>query len=257
MDWQNITQKFPKLQAGWIWLVGAGPGDASLLSLGGLSAIEQAEVIVYDALVHDDIINLAPPKCQLVFAGKRGGKPSPKQQDICERLVDFAKQDKKIVRLKGGDPFIFGRGGEECAYLAQHHVNFRIIPGITAASAAAAYSGISLTHRDYNSSLVFVTGHSLTGDVPDNIDWYALSHQQSSLVFYMAIKHFHYIAERLISHGRDKNDSVAVVCSAAHAHQHNLYGKLCDAEALQAKAKAPAIIIIGKNVDLHHDLGIS
>ena len=253
-DFNTISADFPKIQSGWVWLVGAGPGDVSLLSLAGLSAIKQAEILVYDALVHETIINQASHDCQLVFAGKRGGKPSPKQQEICEKLIKYAHDNYKIVRLKGGDPFTFGRGGEECQYLARHHIPFRVIPGITAACAASAYSGIPITHRDINSSLTIITGHSLTGEIPDNIDWSALRHDHTTLVFYMAIKHFDYIADKLIQYGRRADEDVAVICRAAHSTQQKIIGKLKDAKELQKKSETPAIIIIGANVNLHETL---
>ncbi|MDA9772684.1 uroporphyrinogen-III C-methyltransferase, partial [Amylibacter sp.] len=150
---------WPILQPGWVWLCGAGPGDAGLLTLHALNALRQADVIVYDALVGPDILEWANSTAELIYAGKRGGKPSAKQRDISLHLVELAKKGKKVLRLKGGDPFVFGRGGEEAQTLVQHQIPIRIIPGISAGIGGLAYAGIPVTHRDVNQSVTFVTGH--------------------------------------------------------------------------------------------------
>lgn len=148
---------WPVIEPGWVWLCGAGPGDPGLLTLHALNALRQADVVIYDALVQDKILDWAP-QAELIYAGKRGGRPSAKQRDISLRLVDLAREGKRVLRLKGGDPFVFGRGGEEAQTLVQHGVPIRIIPGISAGIGGLAYAGIPVTHRDVNQSVTFVTG---------------------------------------------------------------------------------------------------
>ena len=152
------SSNWPELKPGWVWLCGAGPGDAGLITLHALNALRQAEVVVYDALVSTKILEWAP-NAELVYAGKRGGKPSAKQRDISLQLVELARKGRKVLRLKGGDPFVFGRGGEEAQTLVQHGIPIRIIPGISAGIGGLAYAGIPVTHRDINQSVTFVTGH--------------------------------------------------------------------------------------------------
>ena len=167
---------WPILQPGWVWLCGAGPGDAGLLTLHALNALRQADVIVYDALVGSSILEWANPKADLIYAGKRGGKPSAKQRDISLHLVELANKGKKVLRLKGGDPFVFGRGGEEAQTLVQHQIPIRIIPGISAGIGGLAYAGVPVTHRDVNQSVTFVTGHDQSGESPSSLNWLSLIH---------------------------------------------------------------------------------
>ena len=170
-----LPQKsWPELRPGWVWLCGAGPGYPGLLTLHGLNALRQADVVVYDALVGEDILSWAGT-AELIYAGKRGGKPSAKQRDISLHLVELARTGKRVLRLKGGDPFVFGRGGEEAQTLVQHGVPIRIIPGISAGIGGLAYAGIPVTHRDVNQSVTFVTGHDQTGDTPGSLDWRAIA----------------------------------------------------------------------------------
>ncbi len=166
---------WPILLPGWVWLCGAGPGDPGLLTLHALNALRQADVIVYDALVGPEILDWANSTAELIYAGKRGGKPSAKQRDISLHLVELAKKGKKVLRLKGGDPFVFGRGGEEAQTLVQHGVPIRIIPGISAGIGGLAYAGIPVTHRDVNQSVTFVTGHDQSGESPSSLNWKAIS----------------------------------------------------------------------------------
>src|SRR5579862_4003683 len=192
----------PEFAPGTVWLVGAGPGDPGLLTLLALHALQGADVVVYDALVSDAILRLVRPGSALEHAGKRGGKPSPQQPDITLKLVELARAGKRVLRLKGGDPFVFGRGGEEGLALAAAHIPFRIVPGITAGIGGLAYAGIPATHRDTNSAIAFVTGQASGGALPDGVDWAALSHGAAVLVIYMALKNLGTIAERLIAAGR-------------------------------------------------------
>src|SRR5499425_3126180 len=215
----RLYRKLPKLEPGSVWLAGAGPGDPGLMSVLALHGLRQAEAIVYDALVDSRILDLARPGVQLEYAGKRGGKPSAKQRDISLRLIELAREGRRVLRLKGGDPFVFGRGGEEALALVAAGVPFRIVPGVTAGIGGLAYAGIPVTHRDVNSAVTFVTGHGITGDIPDGLDWAALARGAPVLVLYMALKHIARIAERLIAAGRDADDAVAIVSHATTAQQ--------------------------------------
>src|SRR5690349_20018334 len=165
----------PVFAPGHVWLAGAGPGDPGLLTLDALAGLSQADVIVHDALVDARILALAGAAARLEFAGKLGGKPSATQADISERLIALARAGERVLRLKGGDPFVFGRGGEEAAALAAAGIPFRIIPGISAGIGGLAYAGIPVTHRDINSAVTFITGHDTSGLVPDSVDWPSLA----------------------------------------------------------------------------------
>ena len=248
--------KLPKLEAGHVWLVGAGPGDPGLLTLHALNGIEQADVIIYDALVNEDCLSYANSAAALEYAGKRGGKPSPQQRDISLRLVELARAGKKVVRLKGGDPFVFGRGGEEALMLVEHGVPFRIVPGITAGIGGLAYAGIPVTHRETNQSVTFLTGHDASGLVPDAMDWASIAKGSSVIVMYMAMKHIGTIATRLIAGGRAASDPVAFVCNATTNVQRVVETTLAQAEAdvEAAGLEPPAIVVIGQVVRLRSAL---
>lgn len=252
-DWQK---QLPKMKAGDVWLVGAGPGDPGLLTLHAVNALSQADVIVHDALVNKDCLSLARPGALLEYAGKRGGKPSAKQRDISLRLVELAKQGKKVLRLKGGDPFVFGRGGEEALTLVQHGVSFRIVPGISAGIGGLAYAGIPVTHRDTNHNVTFLTGHDAGGIVPDAIDWENVAKGSPVIVMYMAMKHIEPITQKLLSAGRLPDEPMAFVCDATLAEQKVLITTLGDAVADVEKSELspPAIVVIGDVVKLHEGL---
>ena len=241
---------WPILQPGWVWLCGAGPGDPGLLTLHALNALRQAEVIVYDALVGPEILDWANSTAKLIYAGKRGGKPSAKQRDISLHLVELAKKGKKVLRLKGGDPFVFGRGGEEAQTLVQHGVPIRIIPGISAGIGGLAYAGIPVTHRDVNQSVTFVTGHDQSGESPSSINWKAISDGSQVLVIYMGIKHVGRITAELLKAGRAADEPVAVVTSATTTNQKVLETTLgrIEVDLKSAGMAPPAIICIGKSV---------
>jgi uroporphyrin-III C-methyltransferase len=253
---QSLPVDLPVFAAGSVWLVGAGPGDPGLLSLLALHALQQADIVVYDALVDQRILALARPGAVLDFAGKRGGKPSPQQPDISQRLVRLARAGRRVLRLKGGDPFIFGRGGEEGLALVAAGIPFRVVPGITAAIGGLAYAGIPATHRDINSAVTFITGHASDGEVPDGLDWTALARGAPVLVLYMALKHLAAIAQRLIAAGRPAEEPVAVVSKATTAAQRVLETTLAQAAADVAIAgiEPPAIIAIGAAVRLRRQL---
>ncbi|SFI99742.1 uroporphyrinogen-III C-methyltransferase [Phyllobacterium sp. CL33Tsu] len=248
----TMKSRLPKFEAGHVWLVGAGPGDPGLLTLHAVNALEQADVIVYDALVNEDCLSYAHAGATLEFAGKRGGKPSPQQRDISLRLVELAKAGKRVLRLKGGDPFVFGRGGEEALTLVEHGVPFRIVPGITAGIGGLAYAGIPVTHRETNQSVTFLTGHDATGLVPDSMDWTSISKGSSVIVMYMAMKHIGLIASRLIAAGRKKSEPIAFVCNATTGEQQVLETTLeyAQAEVERAGLRPPAIVVVGEVVRL-------
>jgi uroporphyrin-III C-methyltransferase len=248
--------QLPDLDPGWVWLVGAGPGDPGLLSLLGLHALHQADVVVYDALVDERVVALARPGSKLEFAGKRGGRPSPTQPDISARLVRYARDGKRVLRLKGGDPFVFGRGGEEALALVAAGVPFRIVPGITSGIGGLAYAGIPVTHRDTNQVITFVTGHGVTGDVPDGLDWESLARGSPVLVFYMATKHLATIADRLMAAGRPSDDPVAVVSRAATERQLVIETTLgrAAADVAEARLDPPALVAVGPVVRLRAGL---
>src|SRR5438309_4825258 len=192
----------PDFAPGSVWLVGAGPGDPGLLSALALHALDHADTLVYDALVDPRILELVRSGAVLESAGKRGGRPSPSQPDISARLVRLAQDGNRVLRLKGGDPCVFGRGGEEALALAEAAIPFRIVPGITAGIGGLAYAGIPVTHRDINSAVTFVTGHSSDGAVPQGVDWQAIGRGSPVIVIYMGLRHLDAIAARLIAAGR-------------------------------------------------------
>ncbi|NTS31632.1 uroporphyrinogen-III C-methyltransferase [Phyllobacterium sp. BT25] len=248
----TMKSRLPKFEPGHVWLVGAGPGDPGLLTLHAVNALEQADVIVYDALVNEDCLSYAHAGATLEYAGKRGGKPSPQQRDISLRLVELANAGKRVLRLKGGDPFVFGRGGEEALTLVEHGVPFRIVPGITAGIGGLAYAGIPVTHRETNQSVTFLTGHDATGLVPDSMDWTSISKGSSVIVMYMAMKHIGLIASRLIAAGRKTSEPIAFVCNATTGEQQVLETTLeyAQAEVERAGLRPPAIVVVGEVVRL-------
>lgn len=236
---------FPPFEAGTVWLVGAGPGAPGLLSLLGYFALGQADVIVHDALVGPGLLEFASPDAEIVFAGKRGGKPSPKQAGITLKLVDYARAGKKVLRLKGGDPMMFGRGGEETETLAREGIKFRIVPGITAGIGGLAYAGIPVTHRDTNHTVLFLTGHDEKGGVPQGVDWAAVATASPVIVMYMAVKHLASIADKLIAAGRDGADRVAIVSDAASPRQAVIETTLAEVGTLSGDVPTPAIVVLG------------
>ena len=244
------NKDWPRLQKGWVWLCGAGPGDPGLLTLHALNGLKQADVIVYDALVQSEILDWANPKAKLIFAGKRGGKPSPKQRHISFQLIELARNGNKVLRLKGGDPFVFGRGGEEAQTLIQNEIPIRIIPGISAGIGGLAYAGIPVTHRDINQSVTFVTGHDQNGETPQTLNWSAISQGSQVLVIYMGMKHAKKIASELIKAGRSPQEPVAVVTNATTMTQNVLETTLLNLndDIVSSKVKPPAIICVGKAV---------
>ncbi|MGI9481627.1 MAG: uroporphyrinogen-III C-methyltransferase [Hyphomicrobiales bacterium] len=239
---------FPEFVPGTVWLVGAGPGAPGLLTLLGYHALQNADVVVYDALVSADILKFVAPGTHMEYAGKRGGRPSANQRDISLRLVELAQSGKRVLRLKGGDPFIFGRGGEECQQLAKAGVTFRIVPGISAGVGGLAYAGIPATHRDINHSVIFLTGHDSSGNVPASVDWRAIATATPVIVMYMAVKNLKDICTRLLDAGRDRNDPISVVAMASLPDQSVTdltLGKIVGGQDT-SHLPTPAVVVFGK-----------
>lgn len=241
----------PRFEPGTVWLAGAGPGDPALMTLACAQALREADVIVYDALVDERILGLVPEATEMVFAGKRGGRPSPKQPEITAKLIELAKAGRKVLRLKGGDPFVFGRGAEEALELEQAGVPFRVVPGITAGVGGLAYAGIPTTARDTNAAVTFLTGHAADGTVPGSLDWKALS-ASPVLVFYMALKHLPTIVERLIAAGRSPDTPAAAVAEATTPRQKVVTATLAGLPEAVAEAglTPPTLIVVGEVVAL-------
>ncbi len=252
----KLSMDLPPFEAGWVWLVGAGPGDPGLLTLYALHAMRHADVVVYDALVGEAVLKLAGPDAVLEYAGKRGGRPSPRQPDISRRLIQLAREGRRVLRLKGGDPFVFGRGGEEALALVEARVPFRIVPGISSGIGGLAYAGIPVTHREINSVVTFITGHGASGGVPDAVDWGAIARGSPVIVLYMAMKHLAEITERLIDGGRRADEPVAVVSKASTPYQLVVETTLgaCVADAAAAGLEPPALVVIGEVVRLRDGL---
>ncbi|WP_435955606.1 siroheme synthase CysG [Dryocola sp. BD626] len=236
---------------GEVVLVGAGPGDAGLLTLKGLQQIQQADVVVYDRLVSDDIMNLVRRDADRVFVGKRAGFHCVPQEEINQILLREAQKGKRVVRLKGGDPFIFGRGGEELETLCSGGIPFSVVPGITAASGCSAYSGIPLTHRDYAQSVRLVTGHLKTGG---ELDWPSLAAEKQTLVFYMGLNQASAIQENLIAHGMPADMPVALVENGTAVKQRVVSGALSELGKLATQVQSPSLIIVGRVVALRDKL---
>ena len=251
----NAAQ-LPEFLRGTVWLVGAGPGDPGLLTLLAAHALAHADIVVYDALVDESCLSLANKSAELEYAGKRGGRPSHMQRDISLRLVELARQGKRVLRLKGGDPFVFGRGGEEALTLVANGVAFRIVPGITAGIGGLAYAGIPVTHRDTNQVVTFLTGHDQNGLMPDAIDWEAVAKSSPVIVMYMAMKHIEGIAQALMAAGRRASEPLAFVCNATTAKQSVLETTIGNAarDCALAGIQPPVIVVVGEVVRLRTGL---
>ncbi|OCH73315.1 uroporphyrinogen-III C-methyltransferase [Vibrio breoganii] len=239
-------------QGGFVSLVGAGPGDPDLLTVKALRLIQKAEVIVYDRLVSPEIMELVNPNAELIYVGKRLNHHCVPQDQINQVLVDQAQQDKHVVRLKGGDPFIFGRGGEELEKLAIEQIPFEVVPGITAAAGCTAYAGIPLTHRDHAQSVHFITGHLKKEGM--DIDWASLSKGNTTLVFYMGLKESGNIQDKLVSAGLSEETSIAIIERGTTPQQRVLTGTLSQLSTIAKKAESPSLIVVGSVTSLHSQL---
>ncbi|RYY76574.1 MAG: uroporphyrinogen-III C-methyltransferase [Gammaproteobacteria bacterium] len=250
----EITSEDSSLTQGEVYLVGGGPGDPELLTLRALRLMQQADVVLYDRLVSDGVMDLVRRDAERIYVGKRRSEHAMQQENINQLLVDLAKQGKRVLRLKGGDPFIFGRGGEEIELLAQNNIPFQVVPGITAASGCAAYAGIPLTHRDYAQSVRFVTGHLKDDSI--NVQWPELANPTQTIVFYMGLVGLKDICESLIAHGRDASTPVALIERGTTQQQRVLIADLTSIAELVASQEvhAPTLFIVGDVVKLHENL---
>jgi uroporphyrin-III C-methyltransferase len=243
-----------QMAKGKVWLVGAGPGDVELLTMKAYRVLKSADAVLYDALVSQDILDLIPSTAEKIAVGKRAGKHSAPQDDINQLLVTKAYTRKNVVRLKGGDPFIFGRGGEELQTLVASGIAFEVVPGITAASGTSAYAGIPLTHRDYAQGVSFITGHCQLASRP--MDWQGYANPNNTLVVYMGILNANIIRDGLINAGRSPDTPVALVSKATTSSQQRFIGNLSDLAQLAADPalEMPALMIIGEVVQLADSL---
>jgi uroporphyrin-III C-methyltransferase len=253
----DLPFDLPEFAPGAVWLAGAGPGDPGLLTLLALHALRNADHVVHDALVDARVLALTPPSTTMESMGKRGGESaSAKQGDITARLIELARAGKRVLRLKGGDPFVFGRGPEEALELVRAGVPFRIVPGITAGIGGLAYAGIPVTSKETNAAVAFVTGHGPDGEVPDDFDWDSLARGAPVLVFYMGLKHLDRLTGRLMAAGRKADEAAALVCRAATPTQTVLETTLGEAAGAVAAAglKPPALFVVGPVVALRRQL---
>ncbi len=250
----GLPDNLPELEQGWVWITGAGPGDPGLLTLLALKGLQDADSIVYDALVDDRILEMARPGAEMIAAGKRGGRPSADQTDISDTLISLAGAKKRVLRLKGGDPFVFGRGGEEAEALVAAGIPFRIVPGITAGVGGLAYAGIPLTHRDVNSSVTFVTGHTARDKTDETVDWPGLASSSPVLVIYMALATSADIANRLLEEGREASEPVAILSRMTTDDEQVLISSLgsLEADMKGADLKSPAMMVVGDVVSYSH-----
>jgi uroporphyrinogen III methyltransferase/synthase len=237
--------------SGIVYLVGAGPGDVGLITVRGAKLLEHADIVVYDALANPRLLNFAA-NAEAVYVGKRAAQHALPQDQINALLIDRARAGKRVVRLKGGDPFVFGRGGEECLALAHANIPFEIVPGITAAIAAAAYAGIPVTHRDLNSSFTLITGHEKE-DAPSNLPWPAIA-QLPCIAFYMAAASLPQISRRLIDNGMSPNTPAAMIQWGTTPQQKTVVSTLADLPTAAAALASPAITLVGKVVELRSAL---
>ena len=252
-----VRARFRVFEKGWVWLAGAGPGDPTLLTLqlyDALEQLQQGDCVVYDFLVSDEVLSLVPPQVERLYAGKRGGKPSPRQADITQKLVGCALEGRRVLRLKGGDPFLFARGGEEALGLVAANIPFRVLPGLSAAPAGLAYANIPLTHRDHNSSVTFLTGQDMTGELPRNIRWKELARSAEVLVFYMALKPIAELSRLLLKEGRSKQEPIAFLQNATRLNETIVVGELKDAATLARDLSPPVVFVVGSVVELRSKL---
>jgi uroporphyrin-III C-methyltransferase/precorrin-2 dehydrogenase/sirohydrochlorin ferrochelatase len=240
---------------GIVYLVGAGPGDPDLLTLRAARLMRSVDAVVYDYLVSDAVLALVDPRAERIYAGKRQGCHALAQDEINKLLVALARRGKHVLRLKGGDPFVFGRGGEECEFLAAHGVPFEVVPGVTSASGASCYAGIPLTHRDCARAVIFATGHLKDGS--SDLDWETLARPNQTVVIYMGLTRLAEICRELIAHGASPSLPAAVIERATTERERVVSGTLADLAELAARTgvKPPSLVIVGEVVRLREAIG--
>jgi len=243
-------------QVGKVYLVGAGPGDADLITVKGLASIQKADVILYDRLINRELLDHAKEGAQLIYCGKLPDYHAMKQETINRFLVKHAKQGKVVTRLKGGDPFIFGRGAEEAAALRENGIPYEVVPGITSGIAAPAYAGIPVTHRELSSSFAIVTGHAKEGKAEESARWKSLAQGIDTLAIYMGVGNLPYIVDQLVTNGKDAATPVALIHWGTTKNQETVTGTLEDivATAKREQVKNPSMIVVGEVVRLRDDL---
>jgi uroporphyrin-III C-methyltransferase len=253
----NPVPSIESTSVGKVYLVGAGPGDPGLLTLKGKALLECADVVIYDALVSPQILAMINPQAERIDAGKRRGRHSLVQDETTKLLIEKAQTATIVVRLKGGDPFVFGRGGEEMSDLVNAGVSVEVVPGVTSGIAAPAYTGIPLTHRAYSSSVTFVTGHEEAGKYRPAVNWSAIAHGSETIVIYMGVHNLPHIIEQLTEAGLSLATPIALVRWGTRPDQEELIGTLetIVAQMKAAEFSAPAIAVIGNVVNLHETLG--
>ena len=251
MEYDQRPSDSTGMQPGKAFLVGAGPGDPDLITVKGLRILEQADVVLYDRLVHSNLLDLAPSRARRIFVGKRCGKASMLQEEINRLLVEEVRAGHRVVRLKGGDPFIFGRGGEECLALVRHGIEFEVVPGISSVSAVPAYAGIPLTHRNLASGFTVVSGHLHGASAPH--DWSVLA-QCPTLVILMGLRNLDTIATRIVEAGRSEDTPVAVIHQGTTEAQQVVTGSLANVAERAAGLEPPAVIVIGEVAALRERL---
>lgn len=238
---------------GTVYLVGAGPGDPDLISVKGVKCLQNADVVIYDRLVNGDLLTYAPPWAELIYMGKKPDRRQGLQDEIHQLMIDRAFQGKTVVRLKGGDPFVFGRGAEECLALVKAGIPFEVVPGISSAIAVPAYAGIPVTHRNVAQSFTVVTGHTC-GEDPRAIDWVRLP-IQGTLVILMGVRNLAHITGRLVENSRPADTPAAVIRMGSTRSQEVVVGTLTDIAVKAERIDPPAVIVVGEVVRLHDQIG--
>ncbi|NVK21413.1 MAG: uroporphyrinogen-III C-methyltransferase [Kangiellaceae bacterium] len=255
-DFESAIKYFETdyLAKGKVYLIGAGPGDPELLTVKALKILQKADVVLHDALISEGVMALIRKDASLVNVGKRAKGHSKKQEEINELLIEYGKQNLTVARLKGGDPFIYGRGGEELEVLVENQIDFEVVPGITAASGCASYAGIPLTHREYSQTVMFITAHCKNSE--DSLNWPSIARQNQTVVVYMGLLRNHILSEQMIKYGRDPDTSVAIVENGTSPSQRVAVGRLCQLSELveQYQITSPSLIIIGEVVQLAEKL---
>lgn len=241
---------------GKVYICGAGPGDRNLLTIKASNLLSECDVILYDRLVNRGILSMASSKSEKVYVGRESGDPTTNQMITNELMVKYAKEGKKILRLKGGDPFIFGRGGEEAEFLSSKNIKYEIVPGISSLNGAAVYSGIPLTHRDYSSSVVILTAHESIEKKKSSVNWNSITKAADTIVIFMGLEQLKNITRKLIEAGLTKSAKIAVIENATSNKQRVVVGNLDNIEkrVRQKKIQSPAIIIVGKVVGIQNKI---